>query len=250
MKDSNFFIDNIAWFIAGIVAIMIVISIVLIIKIIRLKKEDNPDNKSNNQDKEQDQFSQLLANNIWEGSETAHQVTDKNEEKIKATKKAKKDKQDKKGLKLGDKGFRPKMIFTNDNNNDEQESQPTDNTKIVEQPTAHEFQPQNVENKDNNILKFKLSKTSNNKYRFKLEENNITQLLSIPYNSIDEAKSQMNRVIAHIKSNKFEVDNINNGYRFAVKINDKIVAVSNTYPNIETAQQESKRIYQIIINKF
>lgn len=250
MKDSNFFMDNITWFIAGIVAIMIVISIVLIIKIVRLKKEDNPDNKSNNQDKEQDQFSQLLANNIWEGSETAHQVTDKNEEKIKSTKKVKKDKNDKKGLKLGDKGFRPKMIFTNDNNNDEQESQPTDNTKIVEQPTAHEFQPQNVENKDNNILKFKLSKTPNDKYRFKLEENNITQLLSIPYNSIDEAKSQMNRVIAHIKSNKFEVDNINNGYRYAVKINDKIVAVSNTYPNIETAQQESKRIYQIIINKF
>ena len=83
MKDSNFFMDNITWFIAGIVAIMIVISIVLIIKIVRLKKEDNPDNKSNNQDKEQDQFSQLLANNIWEGSETAHQVTDKNEEKIK-----------------------------------------------------------------------------------------------------------------------------------------------------------------------
>lgn len=242
MKDTNFFIDNITWFIAGIVAIMIIISIILIIKIVKLKKEEKSDNKPKSQDKEQDQFSQLLASNIWEGSETAHQVTDTKNQKTK---------ENKKELKLGDEGFRPKMVFTNDvpneANNDQQN---IPNMTEADQQIPHEFKRQDTQNQDKNIVKFKLSKTPNNKFRFKLEENNITQLLSIPYDSIEEAKSQMNQVIAFIKSNNFEVDNVKGGYRYAVKFNNKIVAVSNTYPNIETAQQESKRIYQLVLNKF
>lgn len=270
MKFADFFIENITWFIAGIVLIMAIISIVLITKIVKLKKEEKA-NKNSSQQNEQDEFSQLLANNIWEGSETAHQTTEESKNDKKQIKEAKKkEKQEKKKnknkeeLHLGDKGFRPKMIFVDDNTDDNNTHQSSQINNITQQQNfsnqsqtrdssqpdvQHVFVP-NKEPVNPNQLKLKLSKNSLNMYRFKIEENNITQLLSILYSTADEAKRYMQQTIDYIKTNDFDIDTLDNGARFSIKINNKIVAVSNTYPNVDTAHQESIRIKNLIIKNF